>query len=140
MPVAVKRACVFARMRKAFEIRYISCKIYILIVFYSRCQLRAVVDSRARSRLRRRITALPFVDGRQRSNFHRILRDIDSAIESAVVAAPVAYRSRKLPEYNGTAVVAESIFVAVLCTVTYFYGYSIIDYSVFTYSHFRQII
>lgn len=25
-------------------------------------------------------------------------------------------------------------------TVTYFYGYSIIDYSVFTYSHFRQII
>ena len=27
-----------------------------------------------------------------------------------------------------------------LTTVTYFYGYSIIDYSVFTYSHFRQII
>ena len=29
---------------------------------------------------------------------------------------------------------------ACIKTVTYFYGYSIIDYSVFTYSHFRQII
>lgn len=32
------------------------------------------------------------------------------------------------------------VFEPCVATVTYFYGYSIIDYSVFTYSHFRQII
>lgn len=35
---------------------------------------------------------------------------------------------------------ADSMYLFEYNTVTYFYGYSIIDYSVFTYSHFRQII
>lgn len=49
----------------------------------------------------------------------------DSGIEQTILKMAEAYTYHDL---------------SLLATVTYFYGYSIIDYSVFTYSHFRQII